>query len=152
MDQKTNQASEIRDQPTNLNICPCCAGTGEIVSTPEKNEHSVVCKCGHKISVYSPTLNEWQLNVLQSLWNMSLVEMELSQKVKEALKLTDNSLLVFDISNYTLLNSFNTFLDAITFMEQEFNKDMSRTALFQLKKDNYLDFVMVSDDLWQDYD
>ena len=152
MDQKTNQASEIRDQPTNLNICPCCAGTGKIVSTPEKNEHSVVCKCGHKISVYSPTLNEWQLNVLQSLWNMALVEMELSQKTREVLELTDNSLLVFDISNYSLLKTFDTLLDAITFMEQHFNEDMSRTALFQLKEDHYLEFVMVSDDLWQDYD
>ena len=83
---------------------------------------------------------------------MSLVEMELSQKAREALKLTENSLLVFDISSYSLLKSCETLLDAITFMEQEFNKDMSRTALFQLKKDNYLDFVMVSDDLWQDYD
>ncbi len=152
MEKQTNQASLERDQPTDLNLCPCCAGEGEIVSNPEQNEHSVVCKCGHKISVYNPTLNEWQLNVLQSLWNMSLVEMELSQKTREALELTDNSLLVFDISNYSLLKICDTLLDAITFMEQHFNKDMSRTALFRLEKDNHLDFVMVSDDLWQDYD
>lgn len=149
MEKQTNQSSLERDQPTDLNLCPCCAGKGKIVSNPEQNEHSVVCKCGHKISVYNPTLNEWQLTVLKSLWNMSLVQMELSQKTKDALNLTDNSLLAFDISNYTLLKSFNTFLDAITFMEQRFNKDMSRSILFQLRE-NRLEYIMVSDELWED--
>ena len=150
MENQTNQASEIRDQPNELNLCPCCGGVGKIVSYPEKNEHSIACECGHQVFVYYPTLDEYHLQVLTSMWNMSLVQKPLSQKAQETLMLSEGSLLVFDLQNYVLLKSFKTFLDAITYMEQRFNEDLTRTSLFQLREDNQLEYIMVSDDLWED--
>ena len=150
MDQKTNQASLERDQPNELNLCPCCGGVGKIVSYPEKNEHSIFCECGHQVFVYYPTLDEYHLQVLTSMWNMSLVQKPLSQKAQKTLMLSEGSLLVFDLQNYVLLKSFKTFLDAITYMEQRFNEDLTRTSLFQLREDNQLEYIMVSDDLWED--
>lgn len=132
--QETNQPHLERDQTNNLenlNPCPRCAGRGELVSNLNKNEHSIVCPCGYKVTFYTSTLDKWPLFFLESLWNMPLVETEISQKVIDALVIADQDFLVFDLRNYSLIKVFHTLLDATKFMENRFDEDMEqRTILF----------------------
>ena len=79
---------------------------------------------------------------------MPLVETEISQKVIDALVIADQDFLVFDLRNYSLIKVFHTLLDATKFMENRFDEDMEqRTILFQLQG-NELEFVMISDELY----
>ena len=96
------------------------------------------------------SLDDMGMHLLTALWNIDTTRAKWSKAMKKQLEVTDNDLLVYDIRDYSFLAAFPTLLDAMTFMEKRFNEDMEqRTALFQLQS-NELEFIMISDQLWEE--
>ena len=148
--QETKQVHLVRDQPRmNVNACPCCT---ELPKLYESSDGSFLlkCFCTRKITVPMFSLNDTGTHLLTALWNIDTTRAQWSEAMKKQLDVTNNDLLVYDIRDYSFLAAFPTLLDAMTFMEQRFLENMEqRTALFQLQENNKLEWIMKSDELWE---
>lgn len=149
--QETNQQSQlVRDQPAYpLNLCPCCTKSPQLYDNLD-GSYSLKCSCGREIMMTMPKLNDPELQILCTLWNIDTTNTQWSVAMQKQLDLTEGSLLVYDLRDYSLLSTGSTFLEAIGYMETLFDESMDqRTALFQLRENGLLEFIMISDDLWK---
>lgn len=149
--QETNQQSRlVRDQPNNpLNVCPCCMEKPQLYDNLD-GSYSLKCPCGHETTITMPKLNDLGLQILCTLWNIDTTNIQWSAVMQKQFDVTEGALLVYDLRDYSLLSVGSTFLDAICYMETLFNESMDqRTALFQLRENGVPEFVMISDELWE---
>ena len=138
---------EQPDQP--LNLCPCCAEKPKLYDNAD-GSFSLKCSCSQEVKLVMPKVNDIGIQLLCVLWNIETTQKEWSEKVQQQLGVSDGSLCLYDLRNYDFICSYLTFFDAIVAMEKRFSADLDqRTALFQMNK-NSLDFVMISDELYED--
>lgn len=148
MQTENKQAWLVRDQPNEgANLCPQCGEYPQLLT--DGDNHMLRCpKCGDESKFPFRVLDEKSRFLLCTFWNIKTTRVKWSKVMKGLLNVTDGSFLVYDLRDYAYIESFDTLLDAMTFMERRFNEDMEqRTALFQCNH-NSLEFIMISDELW----
>ena len=155
MDQKTKQLWLEKYRPL-INPCARCGSLKpELVELSGKEGFELRCKCGFHIPFAGTTLGDSELSFLTTFYNMLSVQDPLCEQTKNILGIKEGSLVVCDIRNYQIIRVFEDeamLPEAMDFMHKHFNEDHEqRTSLFQLKVDDILDWVMLSDDLYDTY-
>lgn len=155
MDQKTKQLWLEKYRPQ-INPCARCGSLEpELVELPNKEGFELRCKCGFRIPFAGTTLGDSELSFLTTFYNMLSVQDPLCEQTKNILGIKNGSLVVCDIRNYQIIRVFEDkrmLPEAMDFMHRRFNQDLElRTALFQLDKNDILNWVMLSDDLYDTY-
>ena len=147
MDQKTNQASEIRDQPNEVKLNPCsfCGNLPKL----EFNEHSTMfkCSCGMSASLRTTEMSEFTMRHLTTCWNIHCISTELTEIAKNTIGIEDGDFVVVSLEDYAYHSKiFHTLLDAMNYMKNHFDEELDRTSLFQLRG-NEFEWIFLSDEI-----
>ena len=100
MENQTNQASEIRDQPTEVKLNPC-SFCGQIPQL-ECDEHSTKfkCYCGMEASLKTTEMSEFTMCCLNTTWNIHCISSELTETAKKTIGIEDGDFVVVSLEDY----------------------------------------------------